>query len=167
MQHDHIPDTTLQAAILGQHGPAKMPPLRGPGLILEPIATLAKSGNLLYRMKRSPLSSTSAKQKVRLQRYYTMIQNWQGRRVCAFCGLHADFCKLEPHHPYGRGGENLFKVVLLCSSHHHWVHAYPDRAYELGWLQPEYRGTIRPPDFPVPWKPEQLITPCPPAEPAA
>ena len=121
-----------------------------------------------YLKRKARLAPASAKQAERLARYKAMLADWQGRRVCAFCGLHsrvrfgnALLCTLEPHHPYGRGGENLFKVVLLCSSHHHWVHAYPDQAFTLGWLTPEYRGTIRPPNFPVPWKPEQLITDIP------
>lgn len=107
------------------------------------------------------LAPASGKQAARLVRYKTMLDGWQGRRVCAFCGTHAHFAKLEPHHPFGRGGDNLFRVVLLCSGHHHWVHEHSDRAYELGWLTPEYKGKIRPPDFPVPWKPEQLITDIP------
>jgi hypothetical protein len=111
-----------------------------------------------YLKRKARLAPASTKQAARLAHYHAMVDSWEGRRVCAFCGLHADFCKLEPHHPHGRGGDNLFRVVLLCSSHHHWVHAYPDRAYELGWLQPEYRGTIRPPNFPVPWQAHQMIT---------
>lgn len=104
------------------------------------------------------LAHASGKQAERLARYKAMLDGWQGVRRCAICGTHADFAKLEPHHPFGRGGDNLFRVILICSSHHYWIHAYPDRAYELGYLQPEYRGVIRPPDFPTPWKPGQLIT---------
>ena len=101
------------------------------------------------------LAPASTKQAARLARYHAMLDGWQGRRVCAKCGHKAG---LEPHHPYGRGRENLFRVVLLCHLCHACTHEFPDLAYELGWLQPEYRAFIRPPDFPTPWKPEQLIT---------
>jgi len=106
-------------------------------------------------MKRSPLKRSSDKQAARLARMHAMVDGWQGRRVCAKCGHGAG---LEPHHPWGRGRENLFRVVLLCRLCHAACHEFPDLAFELGWLQPEYRGVIRPPNFPVPWKPEQLIT---------
>jgi len=101
------------------------------------------------------LAQVSGKQAARLARYHAMVDGWQGRRVCAKCGHRAG---LEPHHPWGRGRENLFRVVLLCRLCHAACHEFPDLAFELGWLQPEYRGVIRPPNFPVPWKPEQLIT---------
>ncbi len=109
-------------------------------------------------MKRSPLRNTSAKQKARLERYHAMLQSWPGKRVCSKCGHTVG---LEPHHPWGRGRENLFRVVLLCHACHEGCHAQPDQAYAFGWLQPEYRGVIHPPDFPTPWKPEQLITDIP------
>lgn len=101
------------------------------------------------------LAQASDKQAERLARYNEMLLNWQGRWGCSKCGAKAG---LEPHHPFGRGRENLFRVVLLCHLCHACTHEFPDLAYELGWLQPEYRGVIRPPNFPVPWKPEQLIT---------
>ncbi len=107
------------------------------------------------------LAPSSAKQAARLARYKAMLADWQGVRRCAWCGECDDFVKLEPHHPFGRSGDNLFRVILLTPTYHRWIHEYPDRAYELGWLQPEYRGVIRPPNFPVPWSPESLITDIP------
>lgn len=109
---------------------------------------------------RPRLAHASAKQAERLARYHAMVDAWQGPRCCAFCGLHQNFTVLEPHHPFGRGGNNLFKVVLLCSGHHRWVHSYPDNAFAQGWLQPEYRG-LTPRPHPIPWKPSHLITDIP------
>lgn len=104
------------------------------------------------------LAHASGKQAERLARYHAMVDGWKGERVCAKCGSWA--C-LEPHHPFGRNGENLFRVILLCHTCHEGCHASPDLAYRLGYLQPEYRGVIRPPDFPTPWKTEHLITDIP------
>lgn len=109
---------------------------------------------------RARLAPASAKQAGRLARYKAMLAAWQGRRVCAKCGHRKD---LEPHHPFGRGGENLFKVVLLCRLCHACAHEFPDLAYSQGWLQPEYRSMPRPEGFPVPWRAEDLIS-CPPAQ---
>lgn len=103
---------------------------------------------------RPRLAHASAKQTERLARYHGMVERWQGPRCCAKCGHKKG---LEPHHPFGRGKDNLFRVVLLCHCCHAWTHEFPDLAYSLGWLQPEYRGVRRPEGFPVPWKPTQLI----------
>lgn len=108
--------------------------------------------------RKTRLATASDKQAERLARYNEMLLNWQGKWACAKCGHKAG---LEPHHPFGRGRENLFRVVLLCHACHEGCHAQPDLAYRLGWLTPEYRAVIRPPDFPTPWKPEQLITDIP------
>lgn len=104
---------------------------------------------------RARLAGASAKQADRLARYHAMVDGWKGPKCCAKCGHKKG---LEPHHPFGRGRENLFKVVLLCRLCHACTHEFPDLAYSLGWLQPEYRGVCRPDGFPVPWKPTQLIS---------
>jgi len=116
------------------------------------------------------LAHASDKRAERLARYKAMLDGWQGRRGCAKCGHRAGLephhpcakcghrAGLEPHHPYGRGRENLFRVVLLCHLCHACTHEFSDTAYELGWLQPEYRNVLRPPNFPVPWLPKSLIT---------
>ena len=115
-------------------------------------------------MKRSPLkrktrlAPASARQAERLARYNEMLLNWQGRRVCSKCGHKAG---LEPHHPFGRGRENLFRVVLLCHLCHACTHEFPDLAFELGWLQCSYRGIPEKPNHPIPWSPESLITDIP------
>jgi hypothetical protein len=111
-----------------------------------------------YLKRKTRLAPASGKQAERLERYGAMINGWQGRRVCAKCGHKAG---LEHHHPYGRGRENLFRVVLLCYACHRGCHTQADLAYSLGWLQPEYRGFIRSPNFPTPWKSDQLITDIP------
>lgn len=106
---------------------------------------------------RPRLASASTKQATRLQAYRQMLADWQGRqgrRVCAACGTAEG---LEAHHPFGRGGDNLFKVVLLCHACHSNVHAHPDLAYSQGWLQPEYRAVRRPDGFPTPWRAGELI----------
>ena len=58
---------------------------------------------------------------------------------------------LQPHHTHGRSGDNLFKVIPLCSTCHQWTHDHPDTAYALGWLQPEYRAVQRQPNHPQPF----------------
>jgi hypothetical protein len=106
---------------------------------------------------RPRLAQASAKQAERLARYHAMVDGWQGPKCCAKCGHKQG---LEPHHPFGRGRDNLFKVVLLCLLCHAWVHEMPDMAYGMGWLQPEYRG-LMPRPHPIPWKPSHLITDIP------
>ena len=61
-----------------------------------------------------------------------------GRCVCRKCLR--TFDSIQPHHPFGRGGDNLFKVIPLCALCHAWVHDNSCAAYDTGWLQPEYRG---------------------------
>lgn len=107
---------------------------------------------------RPRLAPASAKQAGRLARYHAMVDAWQGPRCCAKC---AHKKGLEPHHPFGRSGDHLFRIVLLCRLCHAWVHEFPHSAYFLGWLQPEYRGVNRPANFPTPWKPGHLITDIP------
>jgi hypothetical protein len=120
-------------------------------------------------MKRSPLkrktplkakpgarlAPASTKQADRLARYNEMLLNWQGKWACAKCGHKTG---LEPHHPWGRGRENLFRVILLCHTCHEGCHAQPDLAFELGWLQCSYRGIPEKPNHPIPWHPASLIT---------
>ncbi len=60
---------------------------------------------------------------------------------------------LEPHHPMGRSGQNLFCVIGLCHDCHEWVHGSPNSALAEGWLQPEYRGLKSDPSYPKPWIP--------------
>lgn len=103
---------------------------------------------------RARLAHASDKQAERLARYKAMLAAWAGPTVCAKCLRKPG---VEPHHPFGRGKENLFKVVLLCSCCHDGVHAFADIAFEAGWLQREYRGLPAGP-HPTPWKAEHFIT---------
>lgn len=153
-----MPAPVCSRHVQPNHAPPKLKPT------LKPPAKPPMKRSPLKRktpLKSKPgarLAHASTKQAARLTRYHNMVDSWPHRRTCAFCGIGSNFAKLEPHHPYGRGSDNLYRVILLCSSHHQWVHEHPSRAYALGWLQPEYRGVSRPPDFPTPWHPDYLIT---------
>jgi hypothetical protein len=70
---------------------------------------------------------------------------------CARCNVSAQFAKMDPHHPYGRHGDNLFKVIPMCRTCHTWTHEHPNMAFDLGFLQPEYRGLKPDPNHPKPF----------------
>lgn len=103
---------------------------------------------------RKRLSPVSRKQKKKLAEYRES-RPLDGKEACAYCGA-TD--KLEKHHPYGRGGNNITKWIYLCSEQgcgqHHWIHIHPNTAFTFGWLQPEYRGLDpeRFPNHPKPWE---------------
>lgn len=58
---------------------------------------------------------------------------------------------LDAHHPYGRTNGWLQHFILLCRECHDGIHQNPNEAYQAGWLQPEYKGYVRPDSHPEPW----------------
>lgn len=112
-------------------------------------------------MKRTPLRRKTKLKKVsdkhskRLERYLSMLRNLdKANTPCARCNNPSsqDF-----HHPYGHGGDNFYRGVLLCRDCHDWIHSRANEAYEHGWLQPEYRGFPPNPNHPKPWNPAHCI----------
>lgn len=109
----------------------------------------ARAG-LLERKPRKTLPKVSHRNASRMSRYRAWIK-------IAMYGLHrCNKCRvpgkaLEPHHPYGRSGENLFKVVEVCTDCHADIHRFPNLAYSQGWIQPELKGRVRQPDHPQPF----------------
>jgi len=73
-----------------------------------------------------------------------------GMVFCAKCGRSQS---LEKHHYKGRKYPDEF--VYLCNEFgcgfHAWIHSNENRAYELGWLHPEYRGLKEDKNWPKPW----------------
>ena len=108
-------------------------------------------------LKRSKLAPRSKKQATRIERYKAMLKK-HARPVwtCQKSGAKVPAEFIDFHHPYGRTGNNLFKVVALSRDAHDRIHSHPDEAYAQGWLQPEYRGNINNGNHPVPW--DELIT---------
>ena len=84
--------------------------------------------------------------------YRRLVREAAPYQTCAWTGDRLPKSQLHPHHPYGRHGRWVLEFVWLRPDKHDWIHAHPDEAYALGWLQPEYRGVLRQPGHPVPWK---------------
>lgn len=106
---------------------------------------------------RARLAPASAKQAARLEAYRAMVAEARqaGRDACAKCPAkkQTDF-----HHPWGRGKDNLFRGIFLCRPCHDAIHASPNEALSLGWLQPAYRGQDQASrDWPRPWEAGALI----------
>lgn len=108
-------------------------------------------------LKRTSIRRASDKQRGRLAIYRIMLAAArQEVAPCEKCRVIFPWGHLEPHHPFGRGGENLFKVVMVCKPCHSGIHAHANDAFAAGWLQPEYRHRPHDPSHPRPWK--NLIT---------
>lgn len=94
------------------------------------------------------LRPVSGQRKAIWAQYRAALKDRARGATCANCGAKRF---LEPHHPYGRRGENLLRFVFICRSLHHIIHAHSDAAKEAGWLQPEYSGRIKTGGEPEPW----------------
>ena len=105
---------------------------------------------LIARKPGHALRKVAKKNATRMQKYTAWIKRaMHDKHRCQACGTPNQ--ALEPHHPYGRSGENLFKVVEVCTHCHAGFHRYPNLSYAEGWLQPEYKGVVRQPDHPQPF----------------
>lgn len=130
-----------------QHKPEKTKNYR------EKIMEKIRKGESVTK-KRAAIKRVSAKRSQAL-REYEKSSPLNGLNCCSNCGAHNG---VERHHPYGRSGNNITRWVWVCSEAtgchlHGKIHQNPDRAFEKGWLQPEYRG-LDPnlfPDHPKPW----------------
>lgn len=88
---------------------------------------------------------------------------------CAGCHRPSYKDELDRHHPWGRRGARILDYLYICRScvHlggfvgfcglHDKIHSLPDWAYEIGWLQPEYRKhksqlTEEDANHPIPWE---------------
>lgn len=101
---------------------------------------------------RSRIKPVAKRKQSRDAEYRKWVERAMGKVIrCERCHFGRGFARLEPHHPFGRQGENLFKVTPLCSICHAWCHETPNTAYVAGWLQPEYRGVQRQPGHPQPF----------------
>ena len=115
-------------------------------IITKETKTQPKSNQPLKRTKLKPVSS---KQSNLLKSYKSSIPLNEGG--CAKCN---SLDELQKHHPYGRsatvGDQPAISLwIWLCSKCHTWVHEHANQAYELGWLQPEYRRQKG--NSPKPW----------------
>lgn len=103
---------------------------------------------------KKKLNPVSKNRKEKIKEYQSSAP-LNGKECCSVCGRKD---KLEKHHPYGRGGDNITKWIYLCGSfgckQHSYIHENPRKAFIDGWLQPEYRG-LDPslfPNHPKPWE---------------
>lgn len=142
-----------------QHKPPKTKNYR------EKMLDKLKSGDMsalssFGKKKRKRLKPVSSKE-IKRQNKYAKSKPLTGDvdiRECCYCGVIDVAQVIEKHHPYGTGGDNIYKWVYLCGSFgcgkHSEIHENPNKAFEEGWLQPEYRG-LNPenfPNHPKPWK---------------
>lgn len=104
---------------------------------------------LVERKPRQRINPIANKRVTKMRKYTAWIKVAMVGQRCAFPGC-ASF-DLEPHHTGGRHGDNLFKVIPCCRSHHRWIHEHPDAAFELGYLTPAYRGFAPNPSHPQPF----------------
>jgi len=110
-----------------------------------------RKAGLVERKARQALRKVSRTHEQRWNRYRGWIKiAMHGLARCERCKKHKAG-DLQPHHTHGRSGDNLFKVIPLCSTCHAWVHEFPNEAYAEGWLQPEYRNVQRQPNYPQPF----------------
>lgn len=94
---------------------------------------------LVTKKPRQSLRKVGKKLQPKRARYVAWIaEAMKSVDRCGKCG--SAHSGLEPHHPYGRSNDNLFKVVAICHACHEWIHANPNEAMDSGWLQPEIRG---------------------------
>ena len=106
---------------------------------------------LVAKKPQQRVRAVSKKLAPQLARYREWIKTaMHGSARCEKCNRHCP-SSLQAHHPYGRSGDNLFKVIPLCAECHEWVHTYPSKAMLLGWLQPEIWGLKSDPHRPPPF----------------
>lgn len=111
-------------------------------------AEKVKAG-LVERKPRKGIAPIAQKRVAKRREYAAWIKEAMKGQRCAFHGCVA--MDLEPHHVGGRHGDNLFKVIPCCSSHHRWIHEHPDAAFDAGWLTPTYRNYAPNPNHPQPF----------------
>jgi hypothetical protein len=109
----------------------------------------ARAG-MLTKKPRQALRKVAKGNAARMRKYKRWIREALFGTTCAFTGC-GRFTWIEPHHPFGREGENLFKVIPMCHEHHEWIHAHSNDAYSLGWIQPELKKVTRQPNHPQPF----------------
>lgn len=104
--------------------------------------------------KRTSLRPVSRKRAASLVAYRAMLTGARTERApCELCRADLPWEALEPHHPFGRHGANLLRVVMLCHRcHHERIHGQPAWAHAAGWLQPEFSRKQPDPTRPRPWQ---------------
>lgn len=102
------------------------------------------------RMKRTPLSPVSDAMRKRLSKY-NRTAPVNDPAHCPMCKASLSEATLSRHHPFGRSGDHLFTFLAMCQHCHDWIHENSNQAYDLGWLQPEYRGQPHNNTHPIPW----------------
>lgn len=87
-------------------------------------------------MKRTRLRKVSKKQSARLAKYRELVQERIGSMLwdvkCEISGMRGP---IEPHHPKGRTGANLFYFKLIHKSLHRQIHENPNWARKMGYLE--------------------------------
>jgi hypothetical protein len=91
-------------------------------------------------VKRTPLKSRSAKETKRL-RSYEKARATVYERCGGQCEARTPWCQTgaceQVHHRKGRDGALIDDTTLLlgvCSMCHNYIHYYPAKSYEAGWL---------------------------------
>lgn len=118
-----------------------------------------KAGLVSGGMKRSALNKFSKKTKEKLDTYHQLDTLSSNIFTCEHCELTFDKEQLDKHHPYGRGNFTS-EFIYITRDFHDWIHKNPNKAFELGWLQPQYRGLAYNPNHPVPFKIREFNCVC-------
>ncbi len=90
-------------------------------------------------LRRTPLKRRSAKESKRL-RAYEKARATVYERSGGSCEARTPWCRglcEQVHHRQGRDGALIDNVDLLlgvCWACHDYIHYYPARSYETGWL---------------------------------
>lgn len=54
--------------------------------------------------------------------------------ICRVCKISGDAGSMDPHHPLGRVGDNLFNFFMVHRNCHRQIHEFPEHARKEGWL---------------------------------
>jgi hypothetical protein len=89
-------------------------------------------------VKRTAIRKVSKKHEGRLREYHQLVQERlmlqveeRGHYYCEFSNFPGD---VEPHHPKGRTGNNLFHFVLINPELHRQIHENPNWSRKMGYL---------------------------------
>jgi len=71
----------------------------------------------------------------RTEEYHARKEKDAHVQRCGVCGLLGAKKSMEPHHPRGRWGEDMFHYLWVHRKCHRWIHDNPDLARAKGLLQ--------------------------------
>lgn len=70
----------------------------------------------------------------RTEQYHAMKRSDANVQWCAWCGMAGAKTSMEPHHPAGRWGDDIFNYVWVHKHCHREIHQSPAAARDRGLL---------------------------------